>query len=304
MTALTITPILQAFLFRKGFRTIQDISRLGGLGGSLSGGLMLLLFTLRRRSETFSNANGNSRPLTQPSAPRQRRHVFSRDELQMMENFYTDVQMEQSSSQGARASEYRLHDIALESLGQVDYNEVNEVGQMAGEKLEATGALLTPQEDYLAVETHDIDINGASSEVFPVTECDTESRVDAGILHILRPGQQQPPWGRERDRSILNGTEYTGSWSIRDGTQVHVGPDIAAIVLPLGAGPRDRFPPKILVKAEVFPGKRHPNNWALEALDTNPGAKVAFLVTHRKTEYLRAGGKGNARKANTYGLAI
>lgn len=299
MTDLTLTPILQAFLFRKGFRTIQDISRLEEIGGSLSRGLMLLLFTLRRRSKAFGNANGNSRPLTQPSVPAQRRHVFGRGELQMMETFYTAAQLVQPSSQVARTSGYRLHDIALESLGQVDYNEVNEVGQFAEEKSEAIGVFLTPQEDYLAAEVHDIDINSASDELFPATEGDTESRVDAGILHILRSGQQQPPWGRERDMSILNGTEYRGSWSIRDGTQVHVGPDIAAIVLSLGAGPRDRFPPKILVKAEVFPGKRHPSNWALESLDTDPGAKVAFLVTHRKTEYLRAGGKGNARKANT-----
>ncbi|KAL2829948.1 hypothetical protein BDW59DRAFT_178181 [Aspergillus cavernicola] len=299
MTVSTLTPILQAFLFRKGFHTAEGISRLEEIGGSLSRGLMLLLFTLRRRPGTFDN--GNRRPLRQPSAPEYRKNIFSRDELQRMDSLYASAQVHPPFPQaGDTSGDYQLHDIALESLGQVDNKEVNEVEQLAGEREEAMKATWTPQEEYLNTEFHDIDLNSACNELFPATEDDAESQGDLGILQIRAPVSQQPGWKHGRDKSILNGREYKGAWSSCDGMQIHAGPDIAAIVLRLGKGPRHSFPAVILVKAEVYPGKRHPNNWACDALDIDPGAKLAFLVTHRKTEYLQAEGEGNARKANTF----
>lgn len=61
------------------------------------------------------------------------------------------------------------------------------------------------------------------------------------------------------------------------------------------------FARAVKLKAEIYSGKKHPNNWALDSRDTDPGAKLAFPAFYLGNErYIQNYGEANARKANTF----
>lgn len=300
MTISTLTPILRSYLFLKGFRASEEILRIQEIGGSLTRGLVLLLLTIRQTPLEGSLAYWRGRPMRRPSTtrPKRKTKVFSEDEHRGMKSLYEEIRS--LSSQGTSAPQNRLHDIVLESLGQIDETEVNQIECLMARNGDNNGTERAQLEEYLNLETNDIDLDSPCSQLFPTDENDAEEGQTSEILRIIAPGKRRPAWEQERVTSLLNGRVYKGTWRHNNEIHVRIGPEISAIVLRLFSGSRESFPKDIRVKAEVFPGKRHPHNWALSAVDGDPGAKLAFVVTHRITEYVRDEGKGKARKANTF----
>lgn len=94
---------------------------------------------------------------------------------------------------------------------------------------------------------------------------------------------------------------YVGCWHDKNRLRAfRVGPDIAAINLEFPGKSRDEFPAEVLIQAVIDSGKKHPEHWATEAQDDDPGSKLAFLVTlSHGPRFVHSLGEGAARKANT-----
>ncbi|KAL3459137.1 hypothetical protein BJX64DRAFT_291534 [Aspergillus heterothallicus] len=318
MTATNTPVMIQAFLYRKGFRQAEDIQRLIDVGGYLSRSLLLLLVVLRRQPSQF----GGSRALRAAGSKRKphRRGIFSSTEMQKLSSLLSVGLVLPPAEEGTGLSGKSPAHIAVECLapfdGRVDSQELGNTIQLADEKEEELRAMSKENENYeqLDLEANDIGVDTLCSELFPEGSEDT-SDVDPGLdLAAFRPSKssgptakrRSPAWYRTRvlDKSILDrGVRYRGYWQPEQGRLlIHVRPDLAHILITLkGKRHREEFAPEILVKAEIHPSKRHPNCWARDARDSDPGAKLAFVVDYGEGErYSNEGGETTARKANTF----
>lgn len=303
MTAATISPILQAFLFRKGFKTAEDIQRIEDIGGSLSRGLLLLLHTLRRNTKIF----GKTRPLKYSTAETHKRGVFNEDELREMERLFanSDAQPEPAGEQQDEPPDYKLIDVAYESFGRVDEQEFSEISQLVYEKEEEMKRGWVPSDGDLDTEINDIDVDDARGEIFPDYQGeDYQVSIQPKIRQTpIALGGRHRQRETQRDTTILtDGTKYCGHWdNASRHLEMRITPEIAAIALTAAGTTRGDFPPEVLVKGHIHDSKRHPLNWALDSKATDPGAKLAFSIdTSSGPRYLFANDEGNARKANTF----
>ncbi|KAL2802880.1 hypothetical protein BJX63DRAFT_437470 [Aspergillus granulosus] len=296
ITVTDIPVMIQAFLYRKGFRRPEDIQRLVDIGGYLSRGLLLLLVVLRRQPPQF----GDSRALRTAGSKRKahRRGIFSSDEMLKVDSLLPAALELPSISEGTGLSEKSLAYIAL-----------------ANEKEEDLRATSKEVEDeHLDLEINDVGVDTLCSELFPEADEDNDDMGPAHSHATLQLSKlphstaqrRSPEWylNRQVDKRILDGgIKYRGYWRPERGELLlHVLPDLAHIQITLrGKVPQNDSRPEILVKAEIHPAKRHPACWALDARDTDPGAKLALIVDDEEGKrYVNSKGEGIARKANTF----
>ncbi|KAL4899931.1 hypothetical protein BDW74DRAFT_183250 [Aspergillus multicolor] len=221
--------------------------------------------------------------------------------------------------------------VAVECLapldGRVDSQELKKLIQLADEmeeKVRAASIQTNDDDDddvddeHLDFEINDIGVDTLYSELFVPGVDDDNDDMDSGhdspanlqsaISRCTVAQRRSPEWRRKRrmDKKILEeGVKYGGSWQLdqKGRLLVHVLPVLAHIVITSKSetGWRDEFAPEILVGAEIDAAMRHPNCWALDSRDTDPGAKLALIVDGGKGDrYVNAEGEGSARKANTF----
>ncbi|CEL09738.1 hypothetical protein ASPCAL12868 [Aspergillus calidoustus] len=317
ITTTDIPVTIQAFLYRKGFRRPEDIQRLVDIGGYLSRGLLLLLVILRRQPHNFSGLRNLQTAGSKKKA--HRRGIFSSDEMKKVDSLLPAALKLPPMSGESQPSVKALAHVAVECLasldGRVDNHELKNMIQLADEKeQELRESLEDDKNEGLDLEVNDIGVDTPCSELFPEMDDDIddlEPTRDNSIFQSSRwphssAPRRRPEWhrNRQKDRRILyGGVKYRGAWQPdKGGLVLHVLPDLAHILITLkGKERRDDFASEILVRAEIHPAKKHPNCWALDAMDTDPGAKLALIVDDGDGErFINTEGEGNARKANTF----
>ncbi|KAL3476599.1 hypothetical protein BJX99DRAFT_270404 [Aspergillus californicus] len=317
ITATDIPLAILAFLYRKGFRQPEDIQRLIDIGGYPSRGLLLLLVVLRRQPHHF----GGSRSLQMAGSKRKvhRRGIFSSDEMRKVDCLLPVAMKLPPMGGDSQLSRKTLAHVAVECLapldGRVDNRELKDMIQLADEKEEElTETSVEDSNGYLDLEANDVGVDTPYIDIFPELDDDIDDMQPDHDIAISqsskfphsRTPRAPPDWRRNREnhRGILgDGVKYRGAWQPEKGGLVlHVLPDLAHVSITLkGKERRADYASEILVRAEVHPAKRHPNCWALDARDTDPGAKLAFVLDDGEGEkFINVEGEGNARKANTF----
>lgn len=293
MTESDVNPIIQAFLYRKGFRTSEDIRCLAETGGTLSRGLLLLLFGLRRKPSEFANA----RPLELSTTNIHRKGVFTKDQLEKAASLVEAVQ----------PTNYKLCDMVCESLGNINDHEARQVERLAVKKSSYMKTSSSQEGDHF-LEVDGVGSDIACEDMFPTdTGFDMDSCPDSLVFQseiLRRKVMSRFQAQRRRVMPILKeeGLMYAGTWGTSTrAIQVHPPPSMASIMLALPGTTKENLPCEIKLKAEIYSGRTHPNKWALDARDTDPGAKLAFLASYLGNErYIQNHGETNARKANTF----
>ncbi|KAE8136847.1 hypothetical protein BDV38DRAFT_283522 [Aspergillus pseudotamarii] len=274
ITPSNLDPIVEAWLFRKGFQNREDICRLQN--------------ALRSIRDLWRELNqGND---------------FAEDALDDIPTPVDDA-----------LEINELDDLIEESLGSSDEIKEQEMFQLVEVRKQhmLAGCSSLEEVEILNSEMNDIPNSSCLKDLVPISDhrdledrCLATSSTMANSLclplnHLLRKRTK-----RERDTAILDGVSYRGYWkpSIKSGNLViHVAPDIAAILLSFPGQSRAEFPEEIQIKAEICPDKRHPCCWAKEAQDNDPSVRLAFHVSMgQRTVYPSICGSVPIRKANTF----
>ncbi|RHZ74490.1 hypothetical protein CDV55_108898 [Aspergillus turcosus] len=272
MTISNINPIIHAFIFRKGFRNEEDISRLETIGGSLTRGLLLLLFTLRRTPNKSHKPNAVHQEI---KGRVHRENVLDQNELYEMDQLYAGLNIvtptHENEPNGA------LSVSTSKSPGSTDHLELTLVKSLVEAKGKAVikeCGLGQEEQDLAEAEINDIDAERLLKDVFP--ESDEDDR-EPDLVQFNPDSQCQvlvSPTVFVRPKSICTKTGH---------------PNL-----------RDRHREEIL-SGIIYPGKKHPERWAIDAQDDDPGSKLAFLVTlSHGPRFVYAHGECAARKANTF----
>ncbi|KAB8261021.1 hypothetical protein BDV32DRAFT_148894 [Aspergillus pseudonomiae] len=323
MNSSNIDPIIESFLFRKGFRCADDIRQLEDIGGTLARGLMLLLFTLRRKAQPSiqqSQSQVRSDALKRASMQKvHRRGVLSKHELEEMERIYTQLRpgapLESGSEQKPFAT-IPLIEVVSESIGSADEVEIHDTLALVHKKQQEMIAQCDTleEQEILELEMGDIEADDILSNILPVSdtedmeqhlvakESDPCGMVVNPVVSFTKAYTDRKTYQKLRDKSILEGKMYAGYWhKEKNLVAIRAGPEIAAISLEVHAKSRDELPAMIMIQAVIQSGKRHPEKWAIDARDNDPGAKLAFLAAlPGGSVFLRTVGEGSARKANTF----
>ncbi|KAE8342644.1 hypothetical protein BDV24DRAFT_162177 [Aspergillus arachidicola] len=323
MNSSNIEPIIEAFLFRKGFRCADDIRQLEDIGGTLARGLMLLLFTLRRKAQPSNHqSQSQSRSDALEKSCRQevhRRGVLSKHELDEMDRIYTRLRPGAPLDSGCEQKPFAaipLIEAICESIGSADKVELHDTLALVHKKQQEMITQCDTQEEQeiLELEMSDIEAGDILGDILPISktedmeqhlvakESDPGSLVINSAVSFTKAYTDRNIYQKTRDKTILEGKMYTGYWhKEKKLVAIRAGPEIAAISLEIHAKSRDELPARILIQAVIHSGKQHPENWAMDARDNDPGAKLAFLATlSGGSVFLRTIGEGSARKANTF----
>jgi hypothetical protein len=183
-----------------------------------------------------------------------------------------------------------------------------------------TGVLSTDsQEDVAELEIEDsdmlsdaflnqiiIDNNGKDLEESLEFTISEQGKLLCSVEKEARPLRkvQKTDHSRETAQSLLQqGRLYDGSFDTKkEVLTIQPVPSIASIHLHLqGRRRRQDWPKQFLVKAHIHPGRCHPQRWALNCRDDEPGAKLAFSLTSEEgTVFVRNSGPSAPYQANTF----
>ncbi|KAB8254791.1 hypothetical protein BDV32DRAFT_156738, partial [Aspergillus pseudonomiae] len=308
---------IRFWLYTKGFKRDEDITRLQEGGSSLAEALLILMTLLPYRP---AHVTGSSQKKTIIPSLIKTRGVFERNKLEHVKSLL--VELNANWFPDRTYSKTRLSTLENE-IKTDDMNAYFEVPEEHFSEVENTLIQVSsegPPEDSAFVAAKEVRVRqilGVEMQLAEdpdsILEMAEEQLNEIKYPPLQGPIQSRMPGGsstrdivfepvfKTRMQLLHGGRYYNGCRRQNLRVDIYLPVNIIATINV------DKYPEqRVLVRAELKqPGERHPNCWARKVLDSDAGARLAITVTREEgnrfiTVYATNNGSWAPYKANTF----